>query len=505
MKEADLGQQLTSLGYSEETLSKVSDIVEDLYEFVRCQRPSGKIYGTRLRCKPPSVEIGAKGKVSSGSSPSRSEPKAKRIRIGKNVRDMSVEDLETLLRDPRVKPHQAKKIQSLIDEKKKPSVGPEGRKTGRTKEQKEERKKLRKEVEIDRELLQGDIDIKKSRGLDARESLRTRYETMKAVYKDPAFRTPANRSRMISMRLALWEMEKASRERNNRPVSTDLKKLAESSPKYQRTPGSSKPIPSPKKTDTSSMERELEAAKKKFTKLYGKASPTEEERAETVKLSQRMLRLGSEISAIQDGRPPSLPSLKEIYEIQGFNAKPELVPSVRDLRSRKDVLMGSDGSPVILYRGVSEVRFADQFKGLGPDGGTHFPGRGLFGNGSYAAAASDSSPATTQNAALRTAKGYSGDQENLDRKVTAFALREDSRVQTFRNSDYSEREKAYDRWFDTTIEEARQKTGYAVSDIGEAAAALGYHGYQVPQRGEDYYVILNRGAIIAAMDPGELD
>jgi hypothetical protein len=50
---------------------------------------------------------------------------------------------------------------------------------------------------------------------------------------------------------------------------------------------------------------------------------------------------------------------------------------------------------------------------------------------------------------------------------------------------------------------AEEKTGRHYNDVGEAAAALGIHAYHVPQtdtQGEDYWVILNRGAVIAAVN-----
>lgn len=50
----------------------------------------------------------------------------------------------------------------------------------------------------------------------------------------------------------------------------------------------------------------------------------------------------------------------------------------------KDILRHPDGKAHILYRGVSSDEFSQQFKGFGEKGGVHFPGKGIYGNGSYA-------------------------------------------------------------------------------------------------------------------------
>lgn len=87
--------------------------MDNHFDFARCQKPSGKFYGTRFKCKPPGVEVGP-----------REEKPSSRVRVGKSVKSMGPEELEKLLKDARVKPHQAKKIQDLIDSKK-PKKDPE--------------------------------------------------------------------------------------------------------------------------------------------------------------------------------------------------------------------------------------------------------------------------------------------------------------------------------------------------------------------------------------------
>jgi hypothetical protein len=101
--------------FSEKSISESSELMGELFslDFARCQRPTGKIYGTRFKCRPPAVEIGAKIQTQAPAKDSGSRG----IRVGKTVNNMDVEGLEKLLKDPRVKPHQAKKIQDLIDRK----------------------------------------------------------------------------------------------------------------------------------------------------------------------------------------------------------------------------------------------------------------------------------------------------------------------------------------------------------------------------------------------------
>jgi hypothetical protein len=204
---------------------------------------------------------------------------------------------------------------------------------------------------------------------------------------------------------------------------------------------------------------------------------------------------------------PWSPSLKSLYEKQGFNAKPELVATVDDLRKRKDIVTNSDGSPRIFYRGVTSREFSDQFKGLGSEGDTHYPGRGIHGNGSYSAgAAQDDSQGLRgdngggEDNAIRTATAYTGNLKNVSSKITAFAVRKDANIVQFQGETFFERRTEAMKWAERTVKDAKEKTGYTYRDLGEAAAALGIHAYTIPQHGEDYLVLLNRGAVIAAMD-----
>jgi hypothetical protein len=364
---------------------------------------------------------------------------------------------------------------------------------GRTVKQEMDRAVLRGEVKLDRPKVQGKAEYQ-SVDAETLGNMKQSYRTMQQLMKDPGWQTPSNRARLINMRLAIWEKERALREKTKRQASPEVAKAVSESPKYDKTPGSTKPIPKPKEVDV--------AALMKQRNKLSKELDDEKDPEKALKISQELLDVGSRIYRAEAGAgAPDSPGLRQIYEQQGFNSKPELVATASDLRKRKDLMKGSDGNPVILYRGVSTTEFADQFKGRGPEGETHYPGRGIFGNGSYAAAASDASPQTSAAAPIKTAKAYAGDQTNLSTKITAFALRKDANVATFPGKEQSQREIAYDQWYDETIDRAQKETGYRYRDVGEAAAALGYHAYQVPQRsGEDFYVVLNRGAVVAAMD-----
>jgi len=223
-----------------------------------------------------------------------------------------------------------------------------------------------------------------------------------------------------------------------------------------------------------------------------------------------------------------------------FNKKPVRVKNINDLKKRTDVVKAADGENLIIYRGVDEKKFADQFKGLGPDGDSHYAGFGIYGDGSYAAARNIHGPKSivnkANNDALELAKTYAGERSDLgitltnsqtNQRVTAFALRKDANVKTWKSGasvkttrksqfhagpDGDWYQENWVKWVDETIEKAEKQTGLRYKKVGEAAAALGIDAYQVPlpltQMDEvtgvitrttfDYWVILNRSAIIVS-------
>jgi len=219
-------------------------------------------------------------------------------------------------------------------------------------------------------------------------------------------------------------------------------------------------------------------------------------------------------------------NLAEVYDQQGFNAKSELVKDMDQLLARKDLVKDVDGQDnLVFFRGIPEKSSVDQWQGRGSQAGIHYPGKGVYGNGSYMAAAGQSGKYSVE-AAHSTATSYAFDKRSL---VTASGLKEDARI--WRTSipvprdnpdlDRAANNKAriaarmeahneWEKWSLDVVKEAKAKYGEDLNDIGEAAAALGYDGYQVPManhgRGgsEDYWVILNRGALVSIDGPSPI-
>ena len=200
-----------------------------------------------------------------------------------------------------------------------------------------------------------------------------------------------------------------------------------------------------------------------------------------------------------------------IYDRQGFNGKPSRVKTVEDLQKSKDLMKGGDGKPLVLYRGVEDKQFADQFKGLGPDGGQHYPGVGIFGNGTYAASrqfySTGAQAQKSTSRAIQTARTYSGTDIKKEARplVTAFGIKKDAKILRWpKGSDTTDgANPLWMEWEQSIHEEAQKLTGLVPRTTGEAAAALGYDGYQVPEAGwdQDYWVIFNRNALVVAEDP----
>ena len=219
-------------------------------------------------------------------------------------------------------------------------------------------------------------------------------------------------------------------------------------------------------------------------------------------------------------------NLSEVYEQQGFNAKSELVKDMDELLARKDLIKDVDGKDnLVFFRGIPQQSSVDQWQGRGSQGGIHYAGKGVYGNGSYMAAAGKSGKYSVE-AAHSTATSYAGDRRSL---VTASGLKKDARVWRTSvpvpkdnpsldraannkaiNAARMEAHNEWEKWSLGVVKEAKAKYGEDLNDIGEAAAALGYDGYQVPManhgRGgsEDYWVILNRGSLVSIDGPSPI-
>ena len=224
-----------------------------------------------------------------------------------------------------------------------------------------------------------------------------------------------------------------------------------------------------------------------------------------------------------------LANLDYLYWRQGFNAKPKLIKNVKALKESKELLKAADGENLIIYRGVSGRQYNKQFRGIGPDGDIHFAGKGIYGNGTYGAArnfhGTKQVVEATNKKAYRTATSYT--MGDTDGRMTAFGLKKDANIKTWKKGvstkaegmiegtahpDSEWYEKDFNNWKKKIIKEAEEKTGLDYGGVGEAASALGIDAYQVPlaevqidditgnvtRTMVDYWVILNRGVIVAS-------
>lgn len=118
-----------------------------------------------------------------------------------------------------------------------------------------------------------------------------------------------------------------------------LRRVVEESPKYSRTPGRSKPI---ERVDPAGYKSFLES---KIGKLEEKENElTEGERRWLYSLKSRLRHAGWGVY--------KNPLLNELYDMQGYNAKPEIVARRKDLENRKDLIQGDDGKALLVWRGL---------------------------------------------------------------------------------------------------------------------------------------------------------
>lgn len=204
--------------------------------------------------------------------------------------------------------------------------------------------------------------------------------------------------------------------------------------------------------------------------------------------------------------------LSKILKAQGFDGKPELVS-----KEELDTLVEQGYTE--MYRGVATDAYAEQFRT-----GELYISAGSFGNGTYA------------STNLKTAKDYAGYdyQSDVYAKPIRMALRPEAKVLDYGNDvfrigglahrfqmDSPERDRLYEqaklahKAGDTAKgdkllqqrnalvnqDQARHRLGY---DVGRMAAFLGYDAIRIQQGGsfnvsdriEDFYVILNRTALV---------
>ena len=194
--------------------------------------------------------------------------------------------------------------------------------------------------------------------------------------------------------------------------------------------------------------------------------------------------------------------LGRIYAARGYNAKPSIAASEDELRRRTDTIRNEgEEEGLVAYRGVTEAKYVEQFMGQGPDGSTHFPGLGVTGNGTYAAAPRDKGSPEKRKAnsvkALNTARAYAGvDRREVKanptagiERVLAISIRSDANV--LRN--------VGQEGISKLTQQASEIAGFRIQDAGIAAAILGYDAYEMATTAnESYWVMLNRGALIVS-------
>ena len=327
------------------------------------------------------------------------------------------------------------------------------------------------------------------------KALNANFETLANLIKnEPGYKSPLTTSTLIALRALRMKAhlnKKEEQRKATQAIAKNSDELVAQSPKYKSTPGSSKPLPKVTKEGLlKDLNKELELKKKELERAHP---------MDVHSLKVTISGLERDISYTKRGDFSSVmpSSLSRIYEKQGYNSKPEVVAKRSDLESRSDITRNPDGRPIIAYRGVSSEEFSTQFKGGGSNGEVHFPGQGIYGNGSYAASSPLKGDTKHDKWAQETAVNYSGDEkEKAYLKVTAFAFRSDARIVQF-----EENGKTFPEWERETLAKAEKAIGQPFYDVGAAAASLGIHAYRIPQMGQDYWVVLNRGAIIVANDP----
>lgn len=311
------------------------------------------------------------------------------------------------------------------------------------------------------------------------------------IKSDPANNNRANKDALLMLKALRAGVSSTETAPRVQPIPS------RGTARNDRTPGRSKPI---ERADAAKivdrLKKEIKDLEDRIDRIPNTGGGTNAQTRNS--LLNEKAQLKSQLRAAEAGAIPSI-TLQSIYNMQGYNAKPELVQTRTELERSNRILKNSDGSPIILYRGVADAVYSDQFKGLGPQGDYHYPGFGIYGNGTYAASASRPGTSPRDSYARDTAKAYArgyNEPDQVNRRVTAFGLRSDAKVVEFKSMN------EYNSWMNDTLAEAQSKTGYRFTDIGHAAAALGIHAYRVPvESGVDYWVVLNRGAVVAAIDP----
>ena len=202
----------------------------------------------------------------------------------------------------------------------------------------------------------------------------------------------------------------------------------------------------------------------------------------------------------------SLP-LDDVYKKQNYNAKPELVKTPQEFFERNDLLMYGDGINRPFFRGVGASKTGDdflaQFQGKGDNGGKHFAGEGIFGNGTYAASSNTSSWRDIRYAfdeAETYTKGVGGGGTDSDMRMSPdrvgmFGVKKDAKV--LKLSDFQQGDFTHSQF----VKSAQRILKTKATDPGELAAAMGYDVVMTQDQAgnydQEFWIILNRGKVVS--------
>lgn len=178
-----------------------------------------------------------------------------------------------------------------------------------------------------------------------------------------------------------------------------------------------------------------------------------------------------------------------IYEMRGWNA-PATVDKWENIAFRTDIEMQPNGDPLLFWRSVgdssgrrSAVLSAAEKQANLRNGREHFVGRGVYGQGTYAAAGWKNKYPKQEDAdtneAVRDSAGYGPN-------MTMFALKKGSNINLEQQRTFG----------GTMTANATALTKVPIDDSGLAAAILGYDAYRCSNN--RYWVVLNRSAMIIA-------
>jgi hypothetical protein len=227
-------------------------------------------------------------------------------------------------------------------------------------------------------------------------------------------------------------------------------------------------------------------------------------------ISQSLLRQIN-ASDVKLGIQQNTRSQKLVYEERGYNAKPEIVGTRKELSERSDLIQGARGRTMVLCRGVTNddsksTNYIEDFK----RGATHYVGGGMHGNGTYAASGIDAHVMAFEYSDLHS-YGYAQEKHGpaLNREankcVMAFGIKKSaSIVECSTVEEFGRFEKETIRMATQALRRAGNTTG-VVNDLGLAAAIVGIDAYSLPapkhyRNKSRYWVVLNRGAVVVADD-----